>query len=46
VKFHPEAVPEYEAYYRQHPLQPTASDAYNNDISKHIFPKEHNQYKR
>ncbi len=39
LKFHPEAMPEYEAFYRKRPLLPTASDAYNTEISKRIFPK-------
>jgi len=36
-KFHPDAVPQYERYYQQHPLQLSASDAYNSEISKRLF---------
>lgn len=39
VKFHAEAVPAYETYYTQHPMQPTAADAYNHAVLKGIFIK-------
>ncbi len=37
TKFHPDAIPQYEQYYQQHPLQLSASDAYNTDIPKRLF---------
>lgn len=45
-KFHPNAVPDYERYYQQHPLQLSASDAYNTDIPKRVFESLNNPYKR
>ncbi len=45
-KFHPDAIPAYERYYQTHPLQLSASDAYNTEVSKRIFESPNNQYKR
>ncbi len=39
IKFHPDAVSAYEQYYASHPLQPSASDAYNDRHLKGIFLK-------
>jgi tetratricopeptide (TPR) repeat protein len=45
-KFHPDAIPGYERYYQSRPLQLSASDAYNADISKKTFESSNNPSKR
>lgn len=44
-KFHPEAIPEFEAYRKKNPYQPQASDPQPQDITHKMF-RSGNQHKR
>jgi len=37
IKFHPKAIPEYEAYYSLHPLMPSGISEYNGGVGKDLF---------